>query len=45
MPSFERARIHGESNLQPVRDGTRVLRTIIRERFARPAAQPAANRA
>jgi glycosyltransferase involved in cell wall biosynthesis len=45
VPSFERARIHGESNLQPVRDGTRVLRTIIRERFARPAAQPAASRA
>jgi len=35
VPSFERARIHGESNLQPVRDGTRVLRTIIRERFTK----------
>jgi glycosyltransferase involved in cell wall biosynthesis len=45
VPSFERARIHGESNLQPVRDGTRVLRTILKERFARPAVQPAAHQA
>jgi glycosyltransferase involved in cell wall biosynthesis len=33
VPSQERDRIHGESNLHPVRDGTRVLKTIARERF------------
>jgi glycosyltransferase involved in cell wall biosynthesis len=32
VPSRERDRIHGTSNLHPVRDGTRVLRTIARER-------------
>jgi glycosyltransferase involved in cell wall biosynthesis len=32
VPSRERDRIHGQSNLHPVRDGTRVLRTIARER-------------
>lgn len=31
VPSFERERIHGESNLRPFRDGYRVLRTIFRE--------------
>ncbi|MFD0884091.1 glycosyltransferase family 2 protein [Streptosporangium algeriense] len=31
VPSHERCRIHGESNLHAVRDGIRVLRTIIRE--------------
>jgi glycosyltransferase involved in cell wall biosynthesis len=36
VPSFERARIHGESNLRTFRDGGRVLRTIVRERM-RPA--------
>jgi glycosyltransferase involved in cell wall biosynthesis len=35
VPSFERDRIHGESNLRTFRDGARVLRTILRER-ARP---------
>jgi glycosyltransferase involved in cell wall biosynthesis len=34
VPSIERARIHGESNLRPVRDGVRILRTIVRERRA-----------
>ena len=34
VPSVERNRIHGESNLHPVRDGLRVLRTILRERFS-----------
>jgi glycosyltransferase involved in cell wall biosynthesis len=34
VPSFEDARLHGESNLNAVRDGTRVLRTILRERFS-----------
>jgi glycosyltransferase involved in cell wall biosynthesis len=32
VPSCERQRIHGRSNLHAVRDGTRVLRTIVRER-------------
>jgi glycosyltransferase involved in cell wall biosynthesis len=34
VPSFERARIHGVSNLSAVSDGLRVLRTILYERFA-----------
>ena len=33
VASFERARIHGESNLRTFRDGGRVLRTIVRERM------------
>ncbi len=32
VPSVERRRIHGESNLRTFSDGTRVLRTIIAER-------------
>jgi glycosyltransferase involved in cell wall biosynthesis len=32
VPSFEHARIHGESNLKTFRDGQRVLRTIVTER-------------
>src|SRR4029077_19240070 len=35
VPSFERGRIHGESNLNTFRDGGRVLKTILRERFRR----------
>jgi glycosyltransferase involved in cell wall biosynthesis len=35
VPSVERNRIHGESNLRPIRDGMRVMRTILRERFGR----------
>ncbi|GAA3791594.1 hypothetical protein GCM10022226_08250 [Sphaerisporangium flaviroseum] len=35
IPSHERCRIHGTSNLHAVRDGWRVLKTILRER-ARP---------
>jgi glycosyltransferase involved in cell wall biosynthesis len=35
VPSFEHERVHGESKLHPIRDGLRVLRTIIRERLAR----------
>jgi glycosyltransferase involved in cell wall biosynthesis len=35
VPSFERSRIHGESNLHTFRDGGRVLRTILRERVRR----------
>jgi glycosyltransferase involved in cell wall biosynthesis len=44
VPSFERDRIHGESNLNTFRDGGRVLRTILRERLRRrstPAASAA----
>ncbi|MET9069465.1 glycosyltransferase family 2 protein [Streptosporangium sandarakinum] len=37
VPSHERCRIHGQSNLHVVRDGLRVLRTILRERYRRPA--------
>ncbi|MBE1564770.1 glycosyltransferase family 2 protein [Nonomuraea africana] len=39
VPSHERCRIHGVSNLHAVRDGWRVLKTILRERVkgsARP---------
>jgi glycosyltransferase involved in cell wall biosynthesis len=32
VPSAEHPRMHGTSNLHAVRDGTRVLRTILRER-------------
>lgn len=50
VPSFEGRRITGTSNLHPVRDGLRVLRVIVRERFTRtrptahvyfPEAEPA----
>jgi glycosyltransferase involved in cell wall biosynthesis len=33
VPSVEQERIHGVSKLHPVRDGLRVLRTILRERL------------
>jgi glycosyltransferase involved in cell wall biosynthesis len=32
VPSFERSRIHGVSNLNAIRDGIRVVRTILTER-------------
>ena len=32
VPSFERSRIHGVSNLHAIRDGMRVVRTILTER-------------
>lgn len=35
VPSVEQERIHGVSKLHPVRDGLRVLRTIVRERLRR----------
>jgi len=35
VPSFERNRIHGQSNLNTFKDGWRVLKTILRERFRR----------
>jgi hypothetical protein len=31
VPSYEQVRLHGESNLHTIRDGSRVLRTIVRE--------------
>jgi glycosyltransferase involved in cell wall biosynthesis len=33
VASFESSRIHGLSNLRAIPDGTRILRTILRERF------------
>ena len=36
VPSFERSRIHGFSNLSAYSDGIRVLRTILFERFIVP---------
>ncbi len=33
VPSYESERYHGESNLHPIRDGLRVLATILGERF------------
>ena len=38
VPSVELERIHGESNLNTFRDGARVLRTIVTERFRSHAA-------
>ena len=38
VPSFEESRRHGQSNLKPLRDGWRVQRTILRERFPRARA-------
>ncbi len=38
VPSHERCRIHGESNLHAVRDGIRVLKTIIKEWRGKPVA-------
>ncbi len=40
VPSVEYERIHGVSKLHPIRDGLRVLRTILAERFARNASTP-----
>ena len=46
VASTEHLRLHGESNLRAVRDGLRVLRTIVRERVRRRAPQrPPAARA
>jgi hypothetical protein len=36
IPSFESNRVHGTSNLSAIRDGWRVLKTILRERFSPP---------
>jgi glycosyltransferase involved in cell wall biosynthesis len=35
VPSFEAARVHGVGRLRTIPDGTRVLKTIFRERFTR----------
>jgi glycosyltransferase involved in cell wall biosynthesis len=43
VPSYERSRIHGVSNLSAVSDGLRVLRTILYERFGQ-SGQPRAPR-
>jgi hypothetical protein len=34
VPSYESARIHGESNLRALQDGLRVLKTIALERVS-----------
>jgi glycosyltransferase involved in cell wall biosynthesis len=39
VPSFERRRIHGKSNLRAVPDGWMILKTIVRERFRRRSEQ------
>jgi len=36
VPSFESDRIFGDSNLRAIRDGLRILKTIMRERFSSP---------
>ena len=40
VPSFEDDRIHGRSNLRPMRDGLRVLSVIIRELRGNPQVRP-----
>jgi hypothetical protein len=42
VPSVEQERIHGVSKLHPIRDGLRVLRTILSERFASRGQTPLA---
>jgi len=34
IPSFERSRLHGESNLSAIGDGWRILRLIVQEKFS-----------
>jgi glycosyltransferase involved in cell wall biosynthesis len=41
VPSFERSRVHGQSNLNPLRDGLRVLGTILNEVFRPIPGDPA----
>ena len=46
VPSFERARVHGASNLRAVRDGLRILGVIVGARMQRqPRLEPAMARA
>src|SRR5947209_2892035 len=40
VPSVEQERIYGVSKLHPVRDGLRVMRTILRERVRRETSRP-----
>jgi glycosyltransferase involved in cell wall biosynthesis len=40
VPSYESPRVFGDSNLNPVTDGLRVLRTIAAERRRRPPTSP-----
>lgn len=35
VPSYERCRISGSSNLRAIRDGWRILKVIVRERFSK----------
>jgi glycosyltransferase involved in cell wall biosynthesis len=44
VPSYERDRIHGISNLHAIRDGSRVLRTIARERLSAVSRRSMASR-
>jgi glycosyltransferase involved in cell wall biosynthesis len=44
VASVEHERIHGQSNLHPVRDGLRVLRTIVSERARRRVKRAEADR-
>ena len=39
VPSYEHPRLHGSSNLHAVRDGSRVLRTIVLERLSTASRQ------
>jgi hypothetical protein len=39
VPSHEAERLNGESHLHPVRDGLRVLSTLLRARFTRLSPQ------
>jgi glycosyltransferase involved in cell wall biosynthesis len=48
VASFESRRLHGTSNLRPLRDGLRILRIVLRERLRRrrapaPETEPGAN--
>ena len=40
VPSYERVRIAGRSSLRPLRDGLRVLRTVLAERLRRQVRAP-----
>jgi glycosyltransferase involved in cell wall biosynthesis len=40
VPSFERPRLTGDSNLGVIRDGWQTLKLIVRERFAESASRP-----
>jgi glycosyltransferase involved in cell wall biosynthesis len=44
VPSIEAERIHGVSNLKTIPDGWRVLKTILKERFARNWKRPSQRR-